>query len=208
MYGILGIKWKEEHLHKNLIKFTTGIEHNIKYATSRILECVDIWSDNVLFLMHYIPDDSNIEFQQKRELIYELCSIMFKGKMQQKKDGTNFPEEIWKKIDNMVVNKIIENIKQYGHICDECSIEFINKFLKIIIRYYQDYIYYIPIFPNKNGKFCKIINLYKEDNIPEIFKECLNNCCKLDINEELIDDKIIYLNFSEKKKNIYDMQKL
>ena len=199
---ILGIKWREEHLHQNLINFTTGLEHDIKFAVTKILECVNIWSDKVLILMNYIPDDNNSEFQQKRELIYELCSIMFIDKMSLKKDGTNFPEEIWEKIDFMVTNKIIEKIKEYGHICDECPIEFINKFLIFIILYYKYFLNY-PIFPNKNGNFCQINNLYKEENIPEIFKECLMNCFNQDINEELVDDRIKYINFP-KKKNIYD----
>jgi len=34
---ILDIKWREKHLNENLINFTTGIEHNIKYAASKIL---------------------------------------------------------------------------------------------------------------------------------------------------------------------------
>ena len=199
---ILGINWRKEHLHKNLKNFKIGIVHNVKYAESKILECVDRWSDKVLFLMHYIPYDNNSEFQQKREMIYELCSIMFKDKMSQKRDGTKFPEEIWEKIDIMVVNKIIEKIKEYGYIRNECSIEFINKFLRIVFMYYKYFISY-PIFPNKNGKFCQIINLYKEDNIPDIFKECLKNCFNLDINEELINDRIEY-DYFLKKKNIYD----
>jgi hypothetical protein len=62
---------------------------------------------------------------------------MFKDKMSQKRDGTKFPEEIWDKIDLMVTNKIIEKIKEYGHICNECSIEFINKFLIIINIIYK-----------------------------------------------------------------------
>ena len=45
---ILGIKWREEHLHQNLINFTTGLEHDIKFAVTKILECVNIWSDKVL----------------------------------------------------------------------------------------------------------------------------------------------------------------
>jgi hypothetical protein len=146
------IKWKEEHLNENLINFRTGVEHNIKYAVSRILEYVDEWSDKVLILMHYIPHDNNSEFQQKREMIYEVCSMMFKDKMSQKKDGTNFPEEIWSKIDEMLYKKIIEKMQEYGHICAECSIEFINKFLKIVSKYYLTFINY-SIIPNKNGKF-------------------------------------------------------
>ena len=199
---ILGIKWRENHLHKNLINFTTGIEHNIKFAESKILECVNKWSDNVLFLMHYIPHDNNSAFQQKREIFYELCSIMFKDKMSQKRDGTTFPQEMYDNIDFMVTNKIIEKFKEYGHICDECSIEFINKFLIIIILYYKYFINY-PIFPNKKGNFCQINNLFKEDNIPDIFKECLKNCFNQDINEELIDDRIKYVD-SLKRKNIFD----
>ena len=86
--------------------------------------------------MYYIPDDKNIEFQQKREMIYELCSIMFKDKMYKKMDGAKFPEEIWDKIDIILINQIIEKIEEYGHICDKCSIEFINKFLRIATKYY------------------------------------------------------------------------
>ena len=196
------IKWREEHLNENLLYFTTGIEHNIKYAVSKILECVDKWSDKVLILMQYIPDDNNSKFQQKREKIYELCSVMFKDKISERKDGTKFPKEIWDKIDIMVYNQIIEKIEKFDHICDECSIEFINKFLSIVTQYYPLFINY-SIIPNKNGKFCQINNLYKEDNIPNIFKECLKNCFNYDINEELIDDRINYDN-SLKKKNISD----
>ena len=193
------IKLREEHLNENLLNFRTGIEHNIKFAVSRILECVDKWSDKVLILMHYIPDDNNSEFQQKREMIYELCSIIFEGKMSKKKDGTKFPELLWDRIDFMVIKKIIEKIEKYGHICDKCSIGFINKFLRIATKYYPAYIYY-SIIPNKNGKFCEINNLYKDDNIPEIFKECLNICFNYDINMELIDDRINYVNSLKKKK--------
>jgi len=196
------IKWREEHLNENLLNFKTGIVHNIKYAVSNILECVNEWSDKVLILMHYIPDDNNIEFKQKRELIYELCSIMFKDKMSQKKDGKKFPEEIWDKIDIMVFKKIIEKIEEYEHICDECSIKFINKFLKVVTKYYPLFIDH-SIIPNKNGDFCKINYLYKEDNISEIFKECLKICFNYDINKELIDDRIKYIN-SLRKINIYD----
>ena len=198
----LGIKWKEEHLHKNLMKFRIGIEHNIKDAVPKILECVNEWSDKVLFLMQYIPEDNNSKFQQKREIIYELCSIIFKDKKFQKRNGTKFPEKIWENVDIMIINKIIEKIGKYGHICDECSIEFINKFLYLLIIYYRNYLNY-AIIPNKNGRFCQINNLYKEDNIPDIFKECLKKCFNCDINEELIDDRINYVN-SLKMKNIYD----
>ena len=196
------IKWREEHLHKNLVKFTTGLEHNIKFAVSNLLEKFDKWSTDALILMHYIPHDNNSEFQQKREMIYEVCSMMFKDKMSQKKDGTNFPEEIWSKIDEMLYKKIIEKMQEYGHICAECSIEFINKFLKIVTKYYPSFINY-SIIPNKNGKFCKKDQLYKEDNIPDIFKECLKVCFNEDINDELIDDRINNIN-SLGKKNIFD----
>ena len=102
----------------------------------------------------------------------------------------------------MVFNKIIEKIEEFEYICDECSIEFINKFLRIVTKYYPLYMNH-SIIPNKNGEFCKINNLYKEDNIPDIFKKCLKNCFNYDINEELIDDRIKYTNYL-KKKNIYD----
>ena len=165
-------------------------------------EHFDKWSDDVLILMHYIPNDNNSEFQQKREMIYEVCSMMFKDKMSNKKDGTKFPEEIWSKIDEMLFKNIMEKMQEYGHICDECSIEFINKFLKIVTMYYPSFINY-SIIPNKNGKFCTKDKLYKEDKIPDIFKECLKVCFKEDINDKLIDDRINNINGLH-KKNIFD----
>ena len=60
----------------------------------------------------------------------------------------------------MVFNKIIEKIEEFEYICDECSIEFINKFLRIVTKYYPLYMNH-SIIPNKNGEFCKINNLYK-----------------------------------------------
>jgi len=195
-------KWKEQHLHKNLVNFTTGLEHNIKFAVTILIGHFDKWSDDILILMHYIPNDNNSEFQQKREMIYEVCSMMFKDKISDKKDGTKFPEEIWSKIDEMLYKKIIEKMQKYEHICAECSIEFINKFLKIVTKYYPSFINY-SIIPNKNGNFCKKDKLYKEDNIPDIFKECLKVCFKEDINDELVDDKINSIN-GLPKKNLFN----
>ena len=195
-------KWREEHLHKDLVNFTTGLEHNIEFVVSKLLEYFKEWSDDVLILMHYIPNDNNSEFQQKREMIYEVCSMIFKDKMSTKKDGTKFPEEIWSKIDEMLYIKIIEKIQKYEHVCEQCSIEFINKFLKIVTKYFPSFINY-SIIPNKNGKFCKKDNLYKEDNIPDIFKECLKVCFTKDIDDELIDDRINCIN-DLRIKNIYD----
>ena len=45
--------------------------------------------------------------------------------------------------------------------------------------------------------------MYKEDNIPDIFKECLKVCFKEDINDELVDDKINSIN-ELPKKNLFN----
>ncbi|OUM68466.1 hypothetical protein PIROE2DRAFT_3755 [Piromyces sp. E2] len=155
----LNVHWKDTHIHKNLTNFTTGMDHNVTYAVSKIRECVNSWSDNVFVLMHYIPYNGGKEFKKKREMLYEFCTILWNNKMYQKIDGSDFPEEIWDRVDNMVFNKIIENIQKNNRLGGIYTINFINKFL--------DY-----------------------ENIPSIFKDCFKNCFNIDINEELIDERI------------------
>ena len=202
----LEVKWKENHTHKNLSNFTVDLVHNIDYALLKMLECVENWSDKVLILMHYIPKDNNNEFIQKREMIYEFCSLIWKDKMSQKKDGTNFPIKLWDKIDEMVMKKIIEKIEKCGCLSEVYTIEFINKFLKC----YSESIIILSghsIIPNENGKFCKIGELYVDDNIPEIFKKCLKKCFSFDINEELINKQIT--NIKPKiSRNIYNYKSI
>jgi hypothetical protein len=72
---ILNIKWRNNHIHKK-INLELSTDHNINYAVSIIKECVNDWSNNVLILMEYIPDDNNNQFKEKREKMFELCSIM------------------------------------------------------------------------------------------------------------------------------------
>ena len=101
----------------------------------------------------------------------------------------------------MEFSKIIKNIEEYNHIGDKFSLQFINQFLKCVSEYYQLYRNH-SIVPNKNGIFCKIDDLFVDDNIPDIFKECLKKCFDEDINKELIDDRIDAIKPLGKKKII------
>ena len=114
---ILNIKWRNNHIHKK-INLELSTDHNINYAVSIIKECVNDWSNNVLILMEYIPDDNNNQFKEKREKMFELCSFMWKDVITEKKDGNKFPEEIWDKIDKMVFRKIIKMMEEYEHIVE------------------------------------------------------------------------------------------
>jgi len=185
----LNVHWKDNHINKKITKFTTGIDHNEIYAVSKIRECVSTWSDNVFVLMHYIPYNGSEDFKKKREMLYEFCSIIWNNKMYQKIDGTDFPEEIWDRVDNMVFSKIIENIQKNMKIGGVYTISFINKFIDCALTHYPSF-RNSPIIPNKNGHFRTISNLYIDENIPSIFKECFKNCFNIDINEELIDERI------------------
>ena len=185
----LNVHWKDSHINKKITNFTVGIDHNVNYAVSKIRDCVNTWSDNVFVLMHYIPYNGNDDFKKKREMLYEFCSILWNNKMYQKIDGSDFPEEIWDRVDNMVFNKIIESISQNKKIGGIYTINFINKFLDCALTYYPSF-RNSPIIPNKNGFFCSINNLYLDENIPSIFKECLKKCFNIDINNELIDERI------------------
>eukprot|EP00833_Pecoramyces_ruminatium_P012595 jgi/Orpsp1_1/1186627/evm.model.d7180000052101.1 len=185
----LNIHWKDTHINKKIKNFTTDIDHNVSYAVSRIRECVNVWSDNIFVLMHYIPYNGGDYFKKKREMLYDFCSIIWNNKMYQKIDGSDFPEEIWDKVDNMVFSKIIENIQNSKRIGGIYTINFINKFLDCALTYYPSF-RNSSIIPNKNGFFCTINSLYLDENIPSIFKECLRNCFNIDINNELIDERI------------------
>jgi hypothetical protein len=149
--------------------------------------------------MHYIPDnDDDIKFKKKREDMYELCVLFWKEEMTDKKNGNQFPKELWEKSDNILFETIIKNIEKREKIGKTFTINLINKFLQYASEYYPNYINY-EIIPNKNGKFCKKYELFKDDDIPDIFKECLLKFFDEDINEDLVDDRINSIKISNKK---------
>ena len=86
------------------------------------------------------------------------------------------------------------------------SLEFINNFLKCFSKY-TSFCSDHSIIPNENGNFCKIDDLYVDDNIPEIFKECLHNCFGIDINEELINNGITNIK-PKSSKTIYNYKNI
>ncbi|ORX79571.1 hypothetical protein BCR32DRAFT_300799 [Anaeromyces robustus] len=210
----LNINWKETHIHKKITKYTTGTDHNIKFAESTIRDTLsNEWSSKVLVLMQYIPYipcDMNIpcdmmdrEFIQKRKTIYELCSVIWN--MSEMKDGSGLHKELWNGIDEMVFDNLLSTIQNLKEINGQTliSIDFLNKVLKCVTKYYSDYTEY-SIIPNQNGKFCKIYDLYKDSNIPEIFKECLKKFFNVDIKKELIHKEINYNIFRNvEEKGIY-----
>ena len=194
----LDIPWKSTHVHKK-INIELNNDHNTNYAKSLINQEVDIFSKKTLTLMTYIPDnDDDIKFKKKREDMYDLCLLFWKEEMTDKKNGNQFPKDLWEKSDNIVFETIIKSIEKKEKIGKTFTINLINKFLKYASEYYPNYISY-KIIPNKNGKFCKKLKLFKDDDIPDIFKECLMTCFDKDINEHLVDDRINSIKISNKK---------
>jgi len=198
----LDIHWKETHIHKNIKKFTPGTDHNIDIAVSEICRNLTEWSNKVLYLMQYIPwDCEDKQFIQKREMIFEICSVMWNEDLSEMKDGSGFPRYLWNGVDEMVLKNLLLKIEEYNEIQGKISVDYINKVLVCVQKYYSDYIDY-SIIPNQNKKLCKLNELYEDSNIPEIFKNCLKNCFNVDIRNELLDKGINtkVLRFVEKKE--------
>ena len=72
-------------------------------------------------------------------------------------------------------------------------------FLNNIHTRYKNY----SVIPYQNGTFCKLNRLYKDNHIPDLFKNSLKACFNLDIKNELIHNSLtsIEANYT---KNIYD----
>jgi len=202
----LEIAWKSNHIHKNIKKFKSGIDHNIKYATSIISNNLKEWSDKILTLISYIPtDNTDKEFVQKRNEIYDLCSKEFNDQISNKKDGSLFPKELWNGIDDIVFKKLIEKVENQGEIDGIFDIEYMKDFLKCVSEFYPSYKNH-SIIPNQNDIFCKSNELYEDIQIPEIFKECMKNCFNYDIKNELIDNNLLFIKslINGRKRNILD----
>lgn len=153
--------------------------------------------------MHYIPNDEEEDYIERRNLIYEFCSFVWKDVMTEKKDGTNFPKEQWDKIDNTVIKKIIEDIEKEEKLGRKYTIDFTQKFVEFIIKNYHNFVDK-NIFPNQNGVFFSLYNLYEDNNIPNQFKDCLKSYCNVDIRENLLDSRLNSLDLRIPKRKIYD----
>ena len=204
----LNIKWKKNHIHKNITEYTTGIQHDIDYAVLKINEKVKNNIDNALILIEHIPYNEDKEFVDKRNIIYEFCSVVWENKLKQKKDGKGFPKTLWDKIDNFVIKEIIKDIEIHQILDEKYNINFMEKFLKYFTDNYTYYANY-EIFPNQNGKFCSLNDdLSIDDNIPEIFKNCLEEYFRIDIRKNLLDKNFNFLNLNLAKKRICDYSEI
>jgi len=133
--------------------------------------------------MHYIPNDCEDEkFIEKHNTIYDICSVICTDKF---------------------FDKLLLEIQNIGVINDNILIDYINRVLECVIEYYPYYTDY-SIIPNQNKKLCKLNDVYKDSDIPELFKDCLKNCFNEDIKNKLIYKKIkIKFLRNVKEKNIY-----
>ena len=194
--------WKKNHIHKKILNYSPGIDHNIFIAISKIQSLIK--TDNMLILISYIPYDQNEEYIKKRKIIYEFCSRVWTNKMSKERDGRQFPQELWNNLDDIIIKSIIEEMKKAKKISSIFSIDFIDKFIGFLSEYYRSYLN-TPIIPNKKGFFCKFNELNEDDNIPDLFKNILNFFCDVDINKELIDQRLTSRKLLDiPKKRIYD----
>jgi len=202
----LNIEWKKIHIHKKITRYSSGTDHKISIAESKIRDKLTTkWSEKMLTLIQYIPYDCIDEnFIQKRKTVYELCSVMWN--LSGMKNGSGFSKNLWNGIDEMVFDKLLLVIQEFKEIKDKISIEFINKVLVCFSNYFPNTIISnYSINPNQNQELRSTKNLYKDINIPEIFKDCLKNCFGEDIRKELINKEININNIhTTEKKEIND----
>ena len=203
----LKIEWKKNHLHQNIINYSTGIEHDIDFAISKINNSVKNNLNKALILIEYIPYNEDEEYIEKRNAIYDFCSVVWENQLKEKKDGSGFPSTLWDKIDNFIIKEIVEDIKENRKICEKYTINFMEKFLKYITENYSNY-GYDKIFPNQNNKFCSLNDLSEDDNIPKIFKDCLLDYFDVDIRKNLLNTKFNFLKLNITKKRIYDYKNI
>ena len=78
-----------------------------------------------------------------------------------------------------------------------------KKLLIFLEEYYPKEINEHAIIPNQNGVFCKYLELYKDSDIPEIFKDSVKDYINVDIKDELLDKNFNEI-FEMKEKKIYD----
>ena len=202
----LGSEWKKNHINKNIKNFTTGTDHNIDYAVSAILNIANNNLNKSLILMQYIPyNEKDKKFIEKRNDLFEFCSIIWKDILLEKKDGSNFPKELWERIDDFIILKIIENIQNFEGMKVKYNCDFIKNFL--IFSYQKEYYtkcLNFRLFPNQKHKLDKISNLCEDVNIPDEFKNCLNDCFQVDIRNDLLDRRFNFLNLPILKKRMFD----
>eukprot|EP00833_Pecoramyces_ruminatium_P010914 jgi/Orpsp1_1/1184946/evm.model.c7180000091682.1 len=202
----LGNPWKSKHIHKNICDYTTGTDHGIDDAVSTIRSYLKNWSSNYFIIISYIPyDNTDKKFIKKRNTLFELCSKIWNNTIYEKKNGNSFPEELWNGVDDIIFKELIRNIENAGKLDNIYNIDFIEMFLECALEYYPLFKNY-SIIPNKNGKFCRINELYEDMNIPDLFKNFMMKCFNKDINEELIDNRLKSLDILlyGRKRYIYD----
>ncbi len=146
--------------------------------------------DNILILISYIPS-KNEDNYQKRRIIYELCSKVWGDLTPSENDGSSFPNEVWNGIDDIVFKNIIEKVENKRNIGGIYTIEFMKKLFECVSQYYYPEYKDHSIIPNQNGIFCEINDLYEDDNIPCLFKQCMKYYFQEDIYNELIDDELL-----------------
>ena len=82
-----------------------------------------------------------------------------------------------------------------------------EKLLIFLEEYYPNEIRENEIIPNQNGILCKYSKLYKDSDIPEIFKDSIKDYINVDIKDELLDKNFNVI-FEMKEKKIYDYSKI
>ena len=103
----LDSNWTINHINENILKYSTGIYHNIDDSVNKIRRSVKTLED-ILLIMQYIPNDKDEKYIEKRKTIFDLCKYIWKEYIFEEKNGNEFPEELWNKFDDYIIKDIIK----------------------------------------------------------------------------------------------------
>ena len=198
----LDSNWTINHINENILKYSTGIYHNIDDSVNKIRRSVKTLED-ILLIMQYIPNDKDEKYIEKRKTIFDLCKYIWKEYIFEEKNGNEFPEELWNKFDDYIIKEIIKIKEKEKKITENEGFDFMKKLLIFLEEYYPKEINEYAIIPNQNGKLFKYSELYKDSDIPEIFKVSVKDYINIDIKDELLDKNFNEI-FEMKEKKIYD----
>ena len=181
----LGINWRKNHLNDKINSIELPIKHDYDYAINKIKKIIDNDITKSFTLVRYITKDV------KRESIYYFSKLFFKDIVKEKIIVQNFIEDIWKNCDEYLINEIISIAEKWGKLSKIIiSLEDYNKLLNFLYLYNDRIFSQKKLLPNINDDFCKLDELFYENNVNQEIKNAVILYIDLDLNKRLLNHKI------------------
>lgn len=181
-------QWRENHVHRRIVQQNYAPTHTIQDAEIAIknllrneFQCILV--EKALILMEYIiPGDEDR---------IRMChySHLFLNTPESKIELKGFSTEIWKLIDIVMLQQIMQVIASKRCIQYPIeSVEWLNNFILFAIEkgIKSQELKSCVIFPNQDNNFIPFGDLYKDEILNEEIKNALDKYCGLNIRKDLL----------------------